>query len=162
MLVPLVDAETLRNTVTPEVYMAVFDDRRTKDPSSVDQSGPVQEVIDDANALVISSLAPICARVPDGTDPAIPVLLKTVSRLYLRYFTFIRRPEYTRVTGKDEASLLKHAKEIVDEIRSGLMAVAPNDGTPKVSVGNVGGIVYESGPRLMTDSLDGTSNSGDF
>lgn len=162
MLTPLIEPETLRNTVSPEVYMAVFDDMNTGDPGLVDQSAAVQEVIDDASVMVVSRLPAIYGQVPDGVDTSIPILLKTAIRMYLRYFTFIRRPEYTRVTGREETGMLEAADSIMAKIQSGIMQIPPRDNPPQASPGNIGGIVYESGPRLMTESLDGTSNSGDF
>lgn len=162
MLVPLIDAETLRNTVNPEVYMAVFDDLRTGDPSKVDQSGPVLEVLDDANAMVISALPAIYSTIPDGTDPQIPVLLKTAIRLYLRYFTWLRREEYTRVTGRDEQKLLDMADSVINRIRAGLLQIAPKDSPPEPSPENIGGRVRNTRQRVMLDSPDGHRNSGDF
>lgn len=162
MLVPLIDAETLRNTVSPEVYMAVFDDQREGDVAKVDQSGPVQEIIDDANVLVVSALPAIYVTIPDGTDPTIPVLLKTAIRLYLRYFTFIRRPEYTRVTGRDESNLLKKADDLIAKIQAALLRIAPNDSPPEPKPRNVGGLAMYMGQRVMLPNADGSPTSGDF
>jgi hypothetical protein len=162
MLVPLIDAETLRNTVSSEVYLAVFDDQRTGDVSQVDQSGPVMEVIDDANVLVISRLPPIYKTIPDGTDPTISVLLKTAIRMYLRYFTFSRRPEYTRVTGRDETTLLKKADSIMDEVQAGILRIAPADSPPEATPRNVGGLILSSSQLVMLPNTDGSFNSGDF
>lgn len=162
MLTPLIDAETLRNTVSPEVYVAVFDDTNCGDLAVIDVSGPVTEVIDDANMLVLASLPANYATIPDGADTSIPVLLKTAVRLYLRYFTFIRRPEYTRVTGRDESGLLEYADKIMGRIRAGILQIPPKDNPQHIAPGNLGGIVYESGPRTMVDSADGTFNGGDF
>jgi hypothetical protein len=162
MLTPLVDAEAIRDLLNPEVYLAVFDDQRTGDISQVDQSGPVRRVLKHANALVVSSLTPIYAKIPDGTDSAIPDLLDAVIGMYLRYFTWLRREEYTRVTGRDESKLLAEARLQVSEIRAGLMQIAPNDSPPEPSPRNVGGTVRDSRQRVFLDSTNGHRNSGDF
>jgi len=162
MLVPLVDADTLKNAISPEVYMAVFDDLNTGDAGEVDQSGQVQEVIDDANVLVVSALPAIYEKIPDGTDASIPVLLKTCIRLYLRYFTWIRRPEYTRVTGRDESKLLELADSLMAKIQAGILRIAPKDSPPEPKPRNVGGFMMSMSQRVMLPNADGSRNSGDF
>ena len=162
MLAPLIDADSLRNTVTPEVYMAVFDDTRSGDPDIVDQSGGVQEILDDASVLVISRLPAIYYTIPDGSDQAIPVLLRTAIRLYLRYFTFIRRPEYTRVTGRDETKMLDMANSVMDQVQAGILRIVPKDSPPEPKPRNVGGLMMSMSQRVMLPNADGSSNSGDF
>lgn len=162
MLTPLIEPETLRNTVSPEVYMAVFDDMNTGDPGLVDQSAAVQEVIDDANVMVVSRLPAIYTQIPDGTNTNIPVLLKAAIRMYLRYFTFIRRPEYTRVTGREETGMLEAADAIMSKVQAGIMQIAPKDSPPEPQPENVGGFVYDGRQRVFLDSPTGARNSGDF
>jgi hypothetical protein len=162
MITPLIDAAALRSAVAPEVYMNVFDDLDCKDPDQVDQSPVVQDVLDDANAWVISGLPAIYGTIPDGTDGTISVLLKSAIHMYLRYFTFIRRPEFTRALGRDWEGMLKTGDTIMDRIRAGLLQIAPKDAPPEPSPRNLGGMSVDGGQRVFCDSPDGTRNSGDF
>jgi hypothetical protein len=77
--------------------------------------------------------------------------------LWARALSYERHPEYVRIYGdgpRKEAQAfgedLALAKQLLSELE-GLEGPV-----------NVGGALYADGPRMLTDSADGTKNGGDF
>lgn len=73
-----------------------------------------------------------------------------------------RRPELVRTTGENGRgpSMMKQAFEFLEGLCTGKAFLF--DVPLEVQPSTVGGIVYETGPRMMLDASDGTNNSGDF
>lgn len=80
---------------------------------------------------------------------------------YTIHFIYERHPEAVQQFG-DAIGIdrYKRAEKRMDSIQSGLKRLTEN--TPSNGPLNMGGIVYDAGPRLITDSADGSYNGGDF
>jgi len=159
---PLITAAQLRASLTPEVYLAIFDDDRTGDIDSVDVSDGVLEVLNDAHALTISSLGPLYARLPTSSDAKVSILLKAAEKQWARAFAFERRPEFEHEYGYggEKSKAESRAKRILDEIRADLMQIV--DAPPEPQPRNVGGIIRRRVQRVFLDGPNGERNSGDF
>jgi hypothetical protein len=159
---PLITAAQLRASLTEEVYMAIFDDARTGDVTTVDVSDGVTEVLNDAHAFVISSLGPIYTILPLSTDASIDTLLIAAEKQWARMLSFERRPEFEHNYGyggeKDRAE--SRAKWLLAQIQSAAMRLVTAPPEPKPT--NVGGAILSTGQRVMLPNADGSSNSGDF
>lgn len=165
MLTPGITAADLRAALGLQLYMGIFDDDRAGVVTVVDKSPGVAEVLEGANALVISRLPAVYYTIPDGADTAgVSSLLKTAIRLYAKYFAYSRDEEFAKHTGrtKDAVNCWNIAESIMDKVQAGILRIAPKDNPPEPKPRNVGGLVMASGQFVMATSPDGTINSGDF
>jgi phage gp36-like protein len=156
-----VSSDDLRDRLNPTTYLAIFDD----DNAGEGSANPVQLVIDSAEGevdsyLITENALPLPALTGGKTDR----LVKLCALDFAQALSYERHPEYARTFGEDakKMSIWKRASERMGRIqaaRQQLPDVVEQAG-PKPA--NVGGIVYDSGPRTITNSLDGTDNGGDF
>lgn len=97
---------------------------------------------------------------PVTQDPA-PMMMAEAALYYLIAFSYDRRPEFARTEGEGaRPNYIKRAEELLTRLVRGMQQMPDYTAQPKP--GNVGGIVYASGPRMVIDSTDGTNNGGDF
>lgn len=149
----------LQAALSPATYLAVFDDSNV---GTVNTSA-VALVIERAHAEVASYLPRITRTYPGAIPSAVQSLLRAAELEYAMAFAFERHPEYVRSFGEGpRLDMFKRAQARMEAIATGAQfatgdAVAPLNPAPVT-----GGIVVVSGPRMLVDSLDGTSNGGDF
>lgn len=161
-LAPYIAASDLRAALSPAVYMAIFDDEQTGSIADVDASNAVALVLARAHSRVVSWLGHTYTKLPLATDSEVPYLLKDAELNYAIGMSFDRHPEYVRAYGADpqRKNAWDQAELTMNRVQEAILRFvdAPSVGKPV----NVGGIVFDSGPRTLTDSLDGTYNGGDF
>ena len=158
-----ITAADLINRLTPQVYLAMFDDDNTGDLSLVNTDA-VQLVIDEAEGEVDSYLItenpmPLASLAGGKIDR----LVKTGVLDFAQSLSF-RHPEYVKRYGEDPRAdgLWGRATDRMKRIRSAIQQlpdIKQQTGQPPA---NVGGIVTDDGPRTIITSADGTNNSGDF
>lgn len=141
--------------IGPEAVIAIYDDNRT---GSL-ETGEIAVL----NAVAERASRRVDARVVrayDGPFPMspVPALVKDAALEFFVAFSFERHPEYVRAHGADEhQKRLDRAEQLCEEIADAIRYL-----TELVPPKTAGGIVYDNGPRFSVDSLDGTSNRGDF
>jgi len=129
---------------------------------SANEAG-VQLQIDLAEAEVNSRLYAHFKSLTIPVDQTPPSnLLKLAALRFLIPFSYMRHPEYVKTFGENPRgqSLLNQAGSFMDRICQGKQAM-PDVQEQDVS-STVGGIVYDTGPRMMTDSVAAEGNGGDF
>lgn len=145
----------IEDAVGASAVLACFDD----DNDGVADATPVAAVIARAGAWVDSYMS----RAYPGTYPlaTTPAEVKEAALFHAIARMYDRKPEYIRTTG-DGARV--NYREMGDALLRNLVAgvQAITETTPAQGHGPAGGIVTTTGPRLMIDSPDGTSNGGDF
>lgn len=161
-LEPFVTPQMLRDTLSPATYMALFDDEQTGSISDVDESAPVLLLLRRAHIRVVSWLGHNYTKLPLVTDTDVSDLLIDAELNYAVGMAYDRHPEYTRSYGEEpkRKAAWDQAELTMMRVQEAILRLpdAPSMGQPA----NVGGIVYESGPRTLTDSIDGTFNGGDL
>jgi hypothetical protein len=161
-LAPYITAAELRDALSPATYMAIFDDEQIGSTTVVDASRPVALLLARAHAHVVSRLGHTYNKIPLITDSEVPYLLKDAELNFAIGMAYDRHPEYVRSYGADSQrkNAWDQANLTMLMIQEAVMRFvdAPSVGDPV----NVGGIVFDSGPRTLTDSLDGTYNGGDL
>lgn len=152
-----VTATDLRAALSPSTYLAIFDD----DNDGTANADVVALVLQRAHAEVISHL-PRAFRGAPGDIPAdLRPLLQSAELDFAMAFSFERHPEYVRSFGEGQRlSFYKRGRDTMERVATG--AQWPTSDTTTLAPRTVGGIVYDHGPRVLTDSPDGTSNGGDF
>jgi hypothetical protein len=162
ILSPYITAAELRAALSPSVYMAIFDDEQIGSTIEVDASVPVQLVLARAHARVVSWLPHTYTQLPLSTDLEVPYLLKDAELNYAIGMSFDRHPEYVRSYGMDpqRKSAWDQAELCMTRVQQAILRFAdsPSINAPT----NSGGIVFDTGPHTITDSLDGTRNGGDL
>lgn len=145
----------IEDTVGVAATLTCFDD----DNDGVADAGFVEAVITRACAWVDSYMS----RAYPGTYPlaTTPAEVKEAALFHAIARMYDRKPEYVRTTG-DGARV--NYREMGDALLRNLVAgvQAITETSPAQGYGPAGGIVATTGPRLMIDSPDGTSNGGDF
>lgn len=157
-----VSATDLINRITPQVYLAMFDDENTGEVTIVNDAA-VQLVIDEAEGEVDSYLLterglPLPALVGGVVDRLVKLAVLDFAEV-LSY----RHPEYIKTYGESAKAdaLWERAEKRMERVRSAIQRLPDVDqagGKPA----NVGGIIVDDGPRTILSSADGTSNLGDF
>ena len=141
----------LEGFIGPTVVAAIFDD---------DNSGAVsQTALTEILTLACFRVDAKIARVYSGPFPltTVPQMVKHAALLFAKALSYERSTEYVRQYGD---APMKAAKEFIEEVCEARAYLTDNAGQPVPL--NVGGIVTNSGPRVLVDSPDGTSNGGDF
>jgi len=162
VLSPYITAAELRAALSPATYMAIWDDEQCGSTTEVDASTAVALVLARAHAKTVSWLGHTYTKIPLITDTDVPFLLKDAELNYAIGMSFDRHPEYVRAYGMDpqRKSAWDQAELCMTRIQQAILrfADAPSIAAPT----NSGGIVYDTGPHTITDSLDGTWNGGDL
>lgn len=143
----------LENALGTNAVRALFDDNG----DSTADAAPVAAAIAFADAKVDGFLR------TEYTGPfplqTTPDLVKFAAIDWGIFYAVRRRAEVAKAIGLEPPSVhqeraLEQMKRFVDAVEK----LDPTVGTP----GNIGGLVIDGAARLVTDSPDGTSNSGDF
>lgn len=154
-LTTFVAPSDLKLALNPTTYLAIFDDGNTGVVQDTDPG--VLLVLERSFAEVLSYLPRIYDSLPTG----IPTLLKSCQLDYAVALSYERHPEYVRSFGEEKrAERWGRAEKRMERIADSFQEITDN--APAARPGNVGGITYDAGPRMLTDSSDGTNNSGDF
>lgn len=158
-----ITARNLIDRLTERTYVAMFDTNNTGQVSQVDDA-QVQQVIDNAEAEVDSFLLTIrLLPLPATISPSIDRLVVLCCLDFAQGFAYELHPEYARQYGdgtKGE-TIMERARLRMQRIRAGIQELPDVDaqaGKPT----NIGGIVYDAGPRTIVDGPDGTRNGGDL
>lgn len=161
-LEPFVTAAELRAALSLATYLALFDDEQTGSTDIVDASLPVTLTLSRAHVRVVSWLPNSYSTNPTADDSDVSVLLKDAELNYAVGMAFDRHPEYSRQYGEDprRKAAFDQAELTMTRVQSAVLRLvdSPSLGIPALA----GGVCYESGPRTITDSLDGTHNGGDL
>jgi len=161
-LTPFITAAQLRTTLGLSTYLALFDEDNTGDTDIVDGSDAVALCIKRAHVRVVSRLGILYNKIPDGTDAEISDLLVDAEINYAVGISFDRHPEYVKTYGEDKKrdAAFDQADATMEMIQAAILTIV--DAPPAPSPANVGGVVIDSGQRVMIDSNDGCRNSGDY
>jgi hypothetical protein len=162
MSTPLVTAEMLRNALSRDTYLALYDDEQCGSYVSVDASAPVALTLRRAHIRCISWLGANYSKIPASTDNDVPDLLIDAELNYAIGMSYDRHPEYVRQYGEDpkrkaawdqaELTMMRVQEAVLKFVETPSMAEPEN----------VGGVVIDGGRRAFLDGIDGTNNSGDF
>lgn len=159
---PLNTPTNLRDALSIQTYMALFDDMGLGDVATVDASGAVEQVLQMAHIRCVSWLGANYSKLPASTDTDVSVLFKFAELQYAIAMSFDRHPEYVRQYGETprKNSALAQAELTMQRVQEAILKPvdSPSMGEPK----NIGGRVVDSGQRIMLGSTNGALNSGDF
>lgn len=166
-----ITAQDLADELSEPTYMAIFDDTNVNDRSTVDTSTAVLTVLRRSLVWVSSWLPDIyrtlppetgAAGVPTGND-SIPAIFKDACLQYAAILSYRRHPEYVKTYGASpDGPLMQGLTDMMQRIQDGTQRVTTNDSPPEAKPRNVGGAGVDGASRIITDSPDGTTNSGDF
>ncbi len=163
--------QDLVDAISETAYMAIFDDGNTGSRVIVDASRPVLSVIARAHAQTCSYLPRVYAVMPPEAPGAnivvggdsISVLLKDFEVQWATIYAYRRHPEYVRTyAAEPNGALTKELVAALERFALLQVQIAPTDSPPQPAPGLAQSIVYASGPRIISDNSDGTSNMGDF
>lgn len=139
--------------------IAIFDDDGDGEPDEA----PMKLVIDRSNVRVAARMPMIYTTAPSEIPSAVSVLLKDAALDYAAALAFQRHPEYVKTNGEKRAqALYDRAEKTMDLVQQSTLRIPTNDNPPEPKPENIGGFVADDGPRLINNSLDGTTNAGDF
>jgi hypothetical protein len=164
-------AKDLRLALSAVVYMAIFDDDRTKSQTTVDDSDQVKQVLALSAAEVASYLpALFAANAGPAQLPAqVSQLLAGAQLQYARVLSYQRRPEYVKTYGAQPGGKMEDLfRTKMERIQSSIQQVPAGDGvaadgsSPVPDPPNVGAIVTPDDHRIIVSDPDGTDNLGDF
>jgi phage gp36-like protein len=146
--------EDLENELSRKLLLEIFDDDTT---GEID-TGQIQHFIDKGEAEVDSQLAGFYGMpLGDLNDR----LVRLAALDYTVAFIYERHPEAVQQFGDAiQVNRYERAEKRMQKVQSALKRLTEN--SPSKGPKNIGGIVYDSGPRLMVDSANGTYNGGDF
>lgn len=149
----------LENAISPHTLVELFDDNT----DGIADTGPLNAVIDRAEAQVNSYLIRAYPNLtlPIAQNPESNVV-RQAALMFAIPFSFLRHPEYVRTFGENPRgqSMLDQAHAFMERLCDGRQYLFDVPAEPKPAT--AGGIVMDSGPRTVIDSLDGTKNGGDF
>lgn len=99
---------------------------------------------------------------PAGSPAGVvPAGVRNAAIEYAVCFAHERHPEFVRAFPQDEHERrLARADRLMEKIATGAEYLA--DSPPAALPATVGGLVYDSGERVVVDSPDGTRNRGDW
>jgi hypothetical protein len=131
-----------------------------------DSCRALQLCIQQAHDEVTSNLAPLYDRLPDPLPAAVPSLARTAEIAYAKYFAYDRKPALANKVGSTYLKdLWERAEARMDRLKAAVQAfpapAKPAEAPAPAPAVNVGGIVYDYGPRVTLDR-GSTRNSGDF
>ncbi len=145
----------LENALNPGTVLALFDDAN----DGAGNSAAINSVIDDAEAMIDSYLQTVYRGVPltASTDR----LIKKAAKDFAVAYALERHPEYIAGYGEARrAERWKRAQDMMERITNAVVQLP--DVTDVLMQGNVGGLLIEGSRRVLSDSIDGTDNAGDF
>jgi hypothetical protein len=158
-----IDSAKLMVALTPETFLACFDDENTGDVNTVDDEA-VQLAIDGAEGEVDSYM--ITARpqpLPSTTSPAVDRIVERSCLEFAMSLAWERHPEYVRTYGENPraTALWDRATKRMERVKEGrqeLPDVDEQNGRPST----LSPVVFDEGPRTITTSADGTENGSGF
>lgn len=151
MAYPYITPVDVENRLSQQVVKQIYDD----DESGDADAGPVAGLCADASSKVASYL-----RANYSLDAVAENTPYEVVRLTLDVATAYAAQRFPSYVKRDWEKLMKAAESDLMKLRDGQTRLDVTT-SPEPSR-TVGGIVYDSGPRMIVDSADGTSNQGDF
>lgn len=142
--------------------MSIYDDEQCGSITEVDASTAVNLTLARAHARVVSWLGHTYNQLPLSTDTDVPFLLKDAELNYAIGMSYDRHPEYVRAYGMDpqRKSAWDQAELCMTRVQQAILRFV--DSPTIAAPTNVGGLIYDTGPHTITDSLDGTRNGGDL
>lgn len=161
---PYVTDDELRAALGLETYINLFDDKGQYNRETEVMPDAMQAAVD---LVILRADARVNAWMPPnykGTLPfpaPIPELVREMALMYAEALAWKRNPDYLNSMKMTPAvaELLKAADQLGLQVQQATLRLYDAEvPTPA----NVGGVVYNSGPHVIIDSPDGTSNRGDF
>lgn len=150
---------------TQDTFMQIYDDDSVGDLKIAKASPALQQDIDSAEGevdswLITENKLPL----PTTTNPSVDRLVKACALDFCQALGFRRHPEYVRTFGENGRadSLWKMATDRMRRIQEATQQLPDVVQQTGKKQANVGGIVFDSGPRTVIDGADGTHNSGDL
>jgi len=163
---PYATVQDLVDALGEPAYLAIFDEGGTlPDRAAVDGSSGVALCLRRAHAQVSGRLPGIYSQLPaeQPDDTHVSDLLRDAELAFAVVFAYRRHPEWVRTYGAGpNGPLWQEALDNVERLQTGVLRVPQNDNPPEPAPENIGGIVYDQGPRMLTDRNTGESTSGDF
>lgn len=155
--------QNLVDTLSPGTFLAYFDDNNTGNVATVMAGTAVGQVLASAHAMVLSYLIRIYPTMPPELPAPVSNLLSTAELQFAQALTMDRHPEFSATLGKTRDSHWTAATTLMENIADAKQEIAPNDNPPPgESPATDGGLIYDNGPRMLTDADDGTDALGDF
>jgi hypothetical protein len=157
--VPYNQQSDLEDAMSIATVRTLFEDEANGEVNS----GSVTAVLRRANAQINSFIARNYPSLvlPDGAEGAtVPETLKAAELEFAIVYSYDRKIEYW--SGRQENERRERIKAAFEMAERYARAEQVAFDSPAAKPSNVGGIVYSSGPRTVADSIDGTSNNGDF
>jgi Protein of unknown function (DUF1320) len=148
----------LENALSPQTILAIFQDDLTVGTPS---AAAMADVCARASAMVDSWLAPVYTGPFPIVQSPVPAMCKELALHYAVAFSFERHPDYVRTFGEaPRAERWRRADEMGARLQAAVLRIPDYVADPVPA--NVGGLVYDTGPRTILDAADGTSHGGDF
>ena len=158
-----INSAKLIAALTKETFLAIFDDNNSGDTGLVNDTS-VQLVIDGAEGEVDSYLITNRAQpLPPTTNPVVDRMIERACLELAMSLSWERHPEYVRTYGENPRALAlrERAQTTLQRIKEGRQELPDQDSqNPKPT--NIGGIVFDEGPRTAITSSDGTENGSGF
>ncbi len=148
----------LENALSVETVFHLYNDGNVGTVSAI----AIADVGTRSSAMAESWLAPVYGGPWPITQAPLPVLLKELAIQYGIIYSYQRDMDYVHSMGEKLSldGLMKRADMLGERMQASILMMPDYTAEPKAR--NVGGIVYDNGPRTMVDNLDGSSNAGDF
>lgn len=153
------DGSDISNALSPATFLALLDDNG----DGAADTGPLLSVLQRAEGIVDAFISTeLTLPLNDAQDRYI---FEAALELAIG-FSFERRPEYVRNMGGMEGrggSNVNHyarAMDLLAKAKSGQVKLPDNNAAQPAK--NLGGIIYDNGPRMIIDGSDGTDNGGIF
>jgi len=150
--------------INPTTFVAIFDDANTNDPDDVNDVS-VLAVIHEAEAEVDSYLiTQYPMPLPALVGGAIDRLVKLAALDFAQALAWRRHPEYVRSFGESHRAddLEVRARARMLRIQEAIQQLPDQAELNGQRPRNVGGLVFDDGPRTIIPWPDGTDNGGDF
>jgi len=158
-----IDSDQLRDALTRETYMAIFDDDNTGDERLVNDVR-LNMVIDGAEGEVDSYLITNRALpLPPVVNPAVDRMVRRSCLEFAMSLSWEAHPEYIRQYGENSRVkiLWERATLRMQRVKEGRQEL-PDQDQQNAKPTTQGGLVLDEGPRTIVTSSDGTSNGDGF
>lgn len=159
-----ITSDDLSNRITADTFAQIFDDDNSGDPSLFNVAS-IRQVIESAEGevdgfLITTRKLPLAAT----TNPTLDRLLKLCCVDFAQALAYEIHPEYVRTYGdksSKDSPIWQRATNRMLRIKAGMQELPDQDQQNGKPI-NIGGVVYDQGPRTMVDGSDGTENGGDL
>lgn len=146
----------LENAIGLQTVFALF-----SDGTAQVNAAAMADCLNRASYLVDSFIARVYAGPFPITQSPIPGMIRVAAIDFAASFAFERHPEYARSFGEDpRAKLWQRALDTMERICDALQEMPDFVAQPKQKT--IGGVLYDKGPRTISDDTSGNDRGGDF